>query len=191
MNNIVMPAGGSQVVWAKWHTPMEPTVLTIQAAVSGASIAKTSFTAQIVSLEENLPPDPMATDVNPRFSLPSLPSNPQKTSASLSGSMEIHPDDIVPTAQGDNMKSGYGIKEAATVRFSANAPLSHYAPAQTGVSYFPEFSYQDYWRLLSCILVLLHMGLQSLCRRERHEHILFAPYIFWGSFLYILLMLPT
>ena len=71
-------------------------------------------------------------------------------SASLSGSMEIHPDDIVPTAQGDNMKSGYGIKEAATARFSANAPISHYAPAQTGVSYFPEFSYKDYWRLLSC-----------------------------------------
>ena len=200
VNNIVMPAGGSQVVWAKWHTPMEPTVLTIQASVSGASTAKTSFTARIVSLEENLPPDPLATDVNPRFSIPSLPSNPQKTSASwsvwsarwkpvwvwvstghksscpagcgrnhghyedhgyyvftstgysasLSGSMEIHPDDIVPTAQGDNMKSGYGIKEAATARFSANAPLSHYAPAQTGVSYFPEFSYKDYWRLLSC-----------------------------------------
>lgn len=82
VNNIVMPAGGSQVVWAKWHTSIEPTVLTIQASVSGASTAKTSFTARIVSLEENLPPDPMATDVNPHFSLPSLPSNPQKTSAS-------------------------------------------------------------------------------------------------------------
>ena len=44
---------------------------------------------------------------------------------------------------------------------------------------------------LSCILVLLHMGLRSLCRRERHEHIPFAPYIFWGSFLYTLLMLPV
>lgn len=44
---------------------------------------------------------------------------------------------------------------------------------------------------LSCILVLLHMGLQSLFRRERHEHIPFAPYIFLGSFLYTLLMLPA
>lgn len=71
-------------------------------------------------------------------------------SASLTGSMEIHPDDIVPTAVGDTLKSGYGIKESTTARFSANAPESHYAPAQTAVSYFPEFSYDSYWRLLSC-----------------------------------------
>ena len=212
VNDIVMPAGGSQVVWAKWHTPLEPTTLTIQVSVSGASTAKTSFVARIISLEENLPPDPLATDTNPHFSLSSLPSNPQKTSASwsvwsarwhanwewesdwdwesdscdsgcpedcsgghghwvdngewvdngwydftstaysasLSGSMEIHPDDIVPTAQGDNMKSGYGIKESATAALSSNAPASHYAPAQTAVAYFPEFGYDMYWRLLSC-----------------------------------------
>ena len=212
VNDIVMPAGGSQVVWAKWHTPPEPTTLTIQVSVDGASTAKTSFIARIISLEENLPPDPLATDTNPHFSTPSLPSNPQKTSASwsvwsakwhpnwewesdwdwedgshgsdcpddctsshghwvdngewvdngwydftatsysasLSGSMEIHPDDIVPTAQGDTMKSGYGIKEGATAVFSSNAPGSHYAPAQTAVSYFPEFGYDMYWRLLSC-----------------------------------------
>lgn len=212
VNDIVMPAGGSQVVWAKWHTPLEPTTLTIQVSVDGASTAKTSFVARIISLEENLPPDPLATDTNPHFSLSSLPSNPQKTSASwsvwsaswhakwewesdwdwesdscdsscpadcsgghghwvdngkwvdngwydftstsysasLTGSMEIHPDDIVPTAQGDNMKSGYGIKEGATANFSSNAPSSHYAAAQTAVSYFPEFGYDMYWRLLSC-----------------------------------------
>ena len=212
VNDIVMPAGGSQVVWAKWHTPLEPTTLTIQVSVSGASTAKTSFIAKIVSLEENLPPDPLATDTNPHFSLSSLPSNPQKTSASwsvwsakwhpnwewesdwdwedgshgsdcpddctsshghwvdngewvdngwydftstaysasLAGSMEIHPDDIVPTAQGDNMKSGYGIKESAAASFSSNAPASHHAPAQTAVAYFPEFGYDMYWRLLSC-----------------------------------------
>ena len=57
VNDIVMPAGGSQVVWAKWHTPLEPTTLTIQVSVSGASTAKTSFVARIISLEENLPPD--------------------------------------------------------------------------------------------------------------------------------------
>lgn len=210
VNDIVMPAGGSQVVWAKWHTPLEPTTLTIQVSVDGASTAKTSFIAKIVSLEENLPPDPLVTDTNPHFSTPSLPSNPQKTSASwsvwsakwhanwewesdwedgshssdcpldctsnhghwvdngewvdngwydftstsysasLTGSMEIHPDDIVPTAQGDNMKSGYGIKESAVAGFSSNAPDSHYAPAQTAVAYFPEFGYDMYWRLLSC-----------------------------------------
>ena len=210
VNDIVMPEGGSQVVWTKWHTPAEPTSLTISVSVSGARTAKTSFTANIVSLDENPPPDPMATDINPGFSIPSLPSNPQKTnacwsvwsarwhafwewesdwnwqfigcnaecpedcqeihegwvdngkwvdngwydftstsySAAISGTMEIHPDDVVPTAVGDTMKSGYGIKESATAHFSANAPLSHYAPVQTAVSYFPEFDYETYWRLL-------------------------------------------
>ena len=210
INNIVIPEGGSQVVWAKWHTPSEPTSLTIDVSVSGASTAKTSFVARIVSLEENLPPDPLATDTNSGFSVSSLPSNPQRTSAcwsvwsaswhvnwewesdwswesmdctencpdncggghghwvdngewvdngwydftstsysaSLNGNMEIHPDDIVPTAVGDTMKSGYGIKEAAFANFSSNAPGSHYAPVQTAVSYFPEFSYETYWRLL-------------------------------------------
>lgn len=212
VDDIVIPAGGSQVVWAKWHTPSTPTTLTIQVSVSGASTAKTSFVARIVSLEENIPPDPLATDTNPHFSAPSLPSNTQKTSAgwsvwsaswhanwewesdwdwvsgshssscspgcsrshghwvdngewvdngwydftstaysaSLSGSMEVSPDDVVPTASGDTMKSGYGIKETATARSSTNAPASHYAPAQTAVSYFPEFSYDNYWRLLTC-----------------------------------------
>lgn len=210
INNIVIPEGGSQVVWAKWHTPSDPTSLTIDISVSGASTARTSFVARIVSLEENLPPDPLATDTNPGFSVSSLPANPQRTSAcwsvwsaswhvnwewesdwswesidctencpyncsgghghwvdngewvdngwydftstaysaSLDGNMEIHPDDIVPTAVGDTMKSGYGIKEAAFANFSSNAPGSHYAPVQTAVSYFPEFSYETYWRLL-------------------------------------------
>ena len=210
INNIVIPEGGSQVVWAKWHTPSEPTSLIIDVSVSGASTARTSFVARIVSLEENLPPDPLATDTNPGFSVSSLPANPQRTSAcwsvwsaswhvnwewesdwswesidctencpdncggghghwvdngewvdngwydftstaysaSLNGNMEIHPDDIVPTAVGDTMKSGYGIKEAAFANFSSNAPGSHYAPVQTAVSYFPEFSYETYWRLL-------------------------------------------
>ena len=212
VTDIVIPQNGSQVVWAKWHTPAEPTTLTITVSVDGASTAKTSFIAKIISLEENIPPDPMATDTNPHFSTPSLPNNPLKLSASwsvwsarwhanwewesdwewefdgcdsscpedcsgghghwedngewvdngwydftstaysasLSGSMEIHPDDIVLTAVGDTMKSGYGIKEAANAHFSANAPDSHYAPAQTAVSYFPEFSYDSYWRLLAC-----------------------------------------
>ncbi len=210
VNEIVIPEGGSQVVWAKWHTPAEPTSVPINVSVSGASTAKTSFVARVVSLEENLPPDPLATDTNPGFSVSSLPANPQRTSAcwsvwsaswhanwewksdwswesmsctdncpdncggghgewvdngewidngwydfnstaysaSLSGRMEIHPDDIVPTAIGDTMKSGYGIKEGASAEFSANAPSSHYAPVQTAVSYFPEFSYDTYWRLL-------------------------------------------
>lgn len=43
---------------------------------------------------------------------------------------------------------------------------------------------------VSCILVLLHMGMLAICRKERSRQIPFAPYIFWGSFLYTLLLLP-
>lgn len=48
------------------------------------------------------------------------------------------------------MRSGYGIKESVNTQLSTNAPASHYAPAQNAVSYFPEFNYETYWRLLSC-----------------------------------------
>lgn len=190
VNNIVIPEGGSQVVWAKWHTPSSPTRLTITASVRKAAAAKTSFVADIVDLSENPPPDPQATDTNPRFTVPGIPSNPQNKSASwsvwyafwvpdwdwcdhgdegghwvdngwwefdtddytasLTGTMEILPDDKVPTADGRSMKSGYGIKETAHAKLTINAPSSHYAPAQTAVSYFPEFKYREYWRLLSC-----------------------------------------
>ena len=181
VNNIVIPEGGSQIVWVKWHTPSEPCRITISASLHRATTAKTSFIADIVDLNENIPPDPTATDTNPRFSVPSIPSNPQNTSAawsvwyaywvsdfcdeghdhgdweydanyyyaSLDGDMELWPDDIVPTASGKNMKSGYGVKENANARLSSNAPSSHYTTAQTAVSYFSEFKYQTYWRLLS------------------------------------------
>ena len=195
VTDIVIPENGSQIVWAKWHTPSEPTTLTITVSVSGATTAKTSFVARIISLEENLPPDPLATDTNPHFSTPSLPDNPLKLSASwsvwsaswhanwewesdwdwesgshdsscpadcssshghwvdngewvdngwydftstsysasLTGSMEIHPDDIVPTAVGDTMKSGYGIKESAT----AQCPISRNFPTTTTGGCYP------------------------------------------------------
>ena len=43
----------------------------------------------------------------------------------------------------------------------------------------------------SCILVLLHMGIRTICRKGRPRQIPFAPYIFWGSILYTLLLLPA
>ena len=46
------------------------------------------------------------------------------------------------------MKSGYGIKEDLNASFTVNAPDNHYTDVQTAVSYFPEFSYDTYWRLL-------------------------------------------
>ena len=67
--------------------------------------------------------------------------------ASLSASMAIQPDDKSPTASGKTMKSGYGINQTVSTRVSTNQS-SAVTGAQNAVTYFPEFGYQTYWRLL-------------------------------------------
>lgn len=44
--------------------------------------------------------------------------------------------------------TGYGVTNTVTATVSTSAPLSHYTYGQTAVSYFPEFGYGTYWRLL-------------------------------------------
>lgn len=68
-------------------------------------------------------------------------------SASLSASMSIVPDVKSPTASGKTVKSGYGINQVTTARVSTNQ-LSAVTDAQNAVTYFPEFQYKTYWRLL-------------------------------------------
>ncbi|WP_101908600.1 hypothetical protein [Marasmitruncus massiliensis] len=68
-------------------------------------------------------------------------------SASLSASMSITPDAKVPTASGKTMKSGYGVNQVTTANISTNQS-SAVTGAQTAITYFPEFQYQIYWRLL-------------------------------------------
>ena len=208
INDIMIPAGDSQVVWVKWHTPSTPQSLTIPITVHGAYTAKDTFTANIVDLNERIPPDPVATDTNPSYSIPGVPGNPQKAtanwgiwscywvpnwvwhsdwdwvdesyvdefgeevsaghwedngewvdegawayrytgySASISGSMTLLPDDLVPTAMGKVMKSGYGVKTDVYATLSTDAPSSHVTNPQTAFSVFPEFEYQIYLRLL-------------------------------------------
>lgn len=219
VTDIVIPQNGSQVVWAKWHTPESPCTVPITVEVEGAQTGQTSFTAHVIDLDDNPPPDPLATDKYPGYQLPAVPENPENTSAtwsvwsaewvpnwiweenwqwqntphsqncsadcsidhkqwvdlgdwvdhgayvfestvysaSLTAQTLLLPDDIVPTASGENMKSGYGVKQDVQAIFSSNAPLTHYASVQTAVSYFPEFLYKDtrpdgYWRLLECTL---------------------------------------
>lgn len=82
VNSIVIPGGDSQVVWVKWHTPSTPQSIDIAISVSGAYSAQDTIEADIVDLNENIPPDPLATDTNSGYTVPSLPSNTQKTSAS-------------------------------------------------------------------------------------------------------------
>ena len=67
--------------------------------------------------------------------------------ASLSGGMDIFPDEKNPTATGDIIKSGYGINQEILADVSTTQS-SAVTGAQNAVTYFPEFHYQTYWRLL-------------------------------------------
>ena len=66
-------------------------------------------------------------------------------SVSLSALMEITPDANNPTAMENEMKSGYGINEIISASISGNG---EHTALQNAVSYFPEFYYKTYWRLL-------------------------------------------
>lgn len=68
-------------------------------------------------------------------------------SASLSATMRIQCDDKNPTASGRTMKSGYGINQTVNGSVSSNQSTAVTQP-QNAVSYFPEFRYETYWRLL-------------------------------------------
>jgi hypothetical protein len=81
VSNIVIPANDSQVIWVKWHTPNTPQTIEITVSVHGAYVVQDTFVAKIVDLNENPPPDPLATDTNPGYTVPSVPRNGQKTTA--------------------------------------------------------------------------------------------------------------
>lgn len=68
-------------------------------------------------------------------------------SASLTSSMSIKCDGNNPTASGRTMKSGYGVNQTVTGSISSNQSSAVTQP-QNAVSYFPEFAYETYWRLL-------------------------------------------
>lgn len=68
-------------------------------------------------------------------------------SASLSASMRIKCDNKNPTASGRTMKSGYGVNQTVNGSISSNQSTAVTQP-QNAVSYFPEFRYETYWRLL-------------------------------------------
>jgi hypothetical protein len=68
-------------------------------------------------------------------------------SATLSASMNVTPDSKDPTTSGKVMKSGYGINESVSVGISTN-DSSAVTGAQTAITYFPEFQYKTYWRIL-------------------------------------------
>lgn len=68
-------------------------------------------------------------------------------SASMSASVELSPDDKNPTVAGSTIKSGYGVNIRVNASTTTNL-ASAVTGSQTAVSYFPEFCYRTYWRLL-------------------------------------------
>jgi len=69
-------------------------------------------------------------------------------SASITGTMTLMPDDIVLTASGKDMKSGYGVKTEVCAKLATEAPDGHVTNPQTAFTVFPEFQYRTYLRLL-------------------------------------------
>lgn len=68
--------------------------------------------------------------------------------ASLSANMIVQPDSKVPTAYSKTIKSGYGINLNVQTSLSSNSPSASITGAQNVISYYPEFSYKTYNRVL-------------------------------------------
>lgn len=200
VSNIYYPVGDSQLVWIRWTTPDTPQKMEISVSVSGkGGSSKATIHVNIVDLNKNPPPNPVADDRNDHFSKSAVPNHPQQTvaswtvwrpwwqahwvwrsdwswhsdgdgggdwedngewidmgwwefasdgySAKLSADMTVTPDEKNPTASGKTMKSGYGINETVSASVSTTQS-SAVTGAQNAVTYFPEFGYQSYWRLL-------------------------------------------
>ena len=68
-------------------------------------------------------------------------------SASVYGTMNLSPDETSPTANGDVTKSGYGVKVYVQGRQNYSG-TPYMTGVQNAITYFPEFYYGMYWRLL-------------------------------------------
>ena len=84
----------------------------------------------------------------------------------LTANMSLLPDDKVPTARGKWMRSGYGVKESVNAQIRSSAPSSHITGAQTAITYFPEFQYKNYWRLLD----LTQAGESAVLQFKNNEY---------------------
>lgn len=211
VGNVYYPDGDSQLAWVKWRTPDEPCEITISVSVSGGGTAQSEIYCNIVDLDGNDPPNPLADDRNDSFTPSSIPSNAEVTtaswgiwtpwwqenwewvenwqkcwhtdlwkdedgkthtdrwyhmvdngwwedhgwwefdydsySASLTAAMSITPDEKSPTSTATTLKSGYGVQQSVTARVTTTQS-SAVTSVQNAVTYFPEFGYETYWRLL-------------------------------------------
>lgn len=74
----------------------------------------------------------------------------EQYSARLSADMRIMNDNKNPTGNGSSFKSGYGINQLVNASISSNQSSAITYP-QNAITYFPEFRYETYWRVLDRI----------------------------------------
>lgn len=74
MAGVVIPEGGSQLVWVKWHTPSTPKDITITISSNKGTLSTRQLKVRVVDLNENPPPDPQANDRNDGYRLPAVPN---------------------------------------------------------------------------------------------------------------------
>ena len=191
----VIPSGESQLVWVKWRTPDENTVVTIPVDINKGNVSKAIITCKITKLEEDTPPNPEGRDRNDGFSLKPHPNNESVSSlnwgewwaqwhpywvwisdycddddcstdhgwwedhgwwdffwrsyqASLAVNVQTQPDERVPTANGNTIKSGYGINAEVQVNMNTNGGSDNTSEVQHIITVFPEFDFDTYNRLL-------------------------------------------
>lgn len=170
----VVPQNESQLVWVKWRTPDvdADTVFDVPIGISRGT-GPNRLRIKVTVLEEDTPPDPQGRDRNDGFRLRAAPTeaktdtltwgewipkwNKKKKrydfswksyTASLTVSASTMPDERVPTANGNTIKSGYGINAQVNVRTSTTASGANVTPVQHVIATFPEFDFETYNRFL-------------------------------------------
>lgn len=217
ISDIVIPAGGSQLVWCKWHTPDTAQNITAYAKVTGKKTISIPIT--IEELKENEPPDPKATDMRGTWKtvkdsdLPlqyetdklswtkwytvarlveytvthtyineegeEVTETKTKTkieydyyknhySAVLTVDFILTADTYCPTASADKktIGSGYGVNALVKCRTTVSENSNAVTGCQNAVFYFPEFTYQVYWRLGE----LTKKGLNSVLEFKNNKY---------------------
>ncbi len=79
VGNIYYPEDDSQIVWVKWTTPSEQQEMVINVSSNNTTISQRTINVNIVDLDENPPPNPVADDRNDSFELSNIPSREEKT----------------------------------------------------------------------------------------------------------------
>ncbi|MFR7960623.1 MAG: hypothetical protein ACLU6P_09440 [Roseburia intestinalis] len=88
VENVYYPEGWTAARVGKWHTPSTEQHITISVTARGgsASVSRGTITANIVDLDDNPPPNPVADDRNDSYRKENavMPVNPEKTQAAWS-----------------------------------------------------------------------------------------------------------